>query len=267
MRYRFLILFFIPSLISLGQVPGYMGKRFSIGYSNYFFLSALSPTANATSSGSELGINSTHCINLEYSIKNRTNFCLSVQKSKTGIDPGEIYIENYDGSNYNSYYAKYSLKPYKPMQINSYNIGLGFKFFSTGSLAPIGKYKKVEVLLLLNHLEYDKNAFLFTSYTSTGGSTYLAFGKGDYKFNTVSASYTMGRSRVFFDRIVLDGGIRFGVVPAGFLSVLLDSEDYSSSPLYSNAEGIRKGLRRDTYTRLFAFQAINIHLGLSFLAF
>lgn len=268
MGYRFLILFLVPSLISVGQVPGYMGKRFSIGYSNYFFLAALSPTANSSTSGSELGINTTNCINLEYTIKSRTNFCLSVQKSKTGTDPGNMFVDYYDGYNYYSYNATYSPKPYKPMQINSYNIGLGFKFFNSGSLAPIGKYKKVEILMLLNHLEYNKNAFLIQNSSSTGGAAvYGKFGKGDYNFNTVSVAYTLGRSRVFFDRLVLDGGMRFGFVPAGVLTTLLASEDYEVSSVYTTEAGIRKEFRRDTFTRVFAFQIINIHLGLSFLAF
>lgn len=267
MRNKLILLFFVSSLSSLGQIPGYMGKRFSIGYSNYFFLSALSPTANSSSSGAELGINTTNCINLEYTIRNRTNFCLSFQNSKTGIDPGDMYVESYNGYNYNSYTATYSVKPYKPMQITSYNIALGFKFFNSGSLAPIGKYKKLEILMLLNHLEYNRNGFLLNNYTSSGASTYGILGTGDYNFNTVSVAYTLGRSRVFFDRLVLDGGIRFGFVPAGVFAVMYESDEYAASSLYSTTAGTRRGFRNETYTRLFAFQAINFHVGLSFLAF
>ena len=43
--------------------------------------------------------------------------------------------------------------------------------------SPIGKYKKVEILMLLNHLEYDKDAFLIQYSGSTGGgSVYGKFG-------------------------------------------------------------------------------------------
>ena len=121
--------------------------------------------------------------------------------------------------------------------------------------------------MLLNHLEYEQNSFLINNYTYSNAPTYGRIGKGDYNFNTVSISYTMGRSRVFFDRIVLDGGIRFGFVPAGVLAVMIESDEYSASTIYSTEVGVRKAFRNDTYTRLFTFQAINFHLGLSFLAF
>lgn len=267
MRYRFLILFLVPSLISVGQVPGYMGKRFSVGYSNYFMMAGIGPTANSTSAMGDPGLNTTHCVNFEYTIKNRTNFCLSIQKSKTGMDPGDIYVQEYIGTNSYSYNLKYDVKPYKPMQISSFNIGLGFKFFQSGTLAPIGKYKTLELLMLFNHLEYKKNGFVYyDSYTNQYVSKQI--GRGDYNFNTIAISYTMGRSRVFFDRLVLDYGLRLGFVPAGVLAVVNADGDFfaetSSNSYYTFNE---RDFRNHTNMRLFRYQIVNIHLGLSFLAF
>lgn len=267
MRVFLVIAIVLKSTFSFSQItPGYMGKRFTIGYSNYFMVAGIGPSANASSSSGEIGLNTTHCLNLEYTIKNRTNFCLSIQKLKTGMNPSEMYVEYYDGFNYSSFTATYSVKPYKPMQINSFNIGLGFKFFQSGTLAPIGKYKKVELLMLFNHLEYKRNSFLYYDYNSSQ-SVYGQFGTGDYQFNTVALSYTMGRSRVLFDRLVFDYGIRFGIVPAAVFTTLFYEERDNYSTAYVSSIEIKNQFRNDTYTRLFRYQAINFHLGLSFLTF
>ena len=69
------------------QPPGYMGKRFTVGYSASFFPSLLGPQAN----GYNAGMNLTHSFDLDYTIRNRTNLCFSYQLLRTGAD-----IRNYD---------------------------------------------------------------------------------------------------------------------------------------------------------------------------
>ncbi len=237
-----------------------------MGYSNYFFLSGIGPTAYSSVPNGELGLNTTHCINFEYTIKDRTNVCLSVQKSKTGMDPGDIYYVVYNSSYQDTYTANYKEKPYKPLQIDSYNIGLGFKFFKSGTLAPIGKYKKLEFLILLNNLTYKKDAFYIYDYNSQQ-SAYVTIGRGDYNFNTISIAYTMGRSRVLFDRFVFDGGIRFGFVPGGVNALLNPDGDVFSEGSYSARTFNERDFKNATYTRLFRYQLVNFHLGIGFLAF
>lgn len=267
MKVKYFVLFLFSALLSNAQVSGYMGKRFSIGYSNYFMLSAIGPTANAENADfGTIGVNSTHCLDLEYIVKSRTNFCLSLQTSKTGVDPGEISYYSYDPINYNSYYYtyKYDVKPYKPMQVRSINLGLGFKFFQSGSLSPIGKYKKVELLLMFNHLTYKKNGF---SYYDSGYNRIATFGSGDYQYSTFAITYAIGRSRVLFDKIVLDGGIRFGVMPAGFWAYLNQDGDFFDTSSSSGTFYAETQFKYDVNMRLFRCQLFNFHVGLSFLAF
>jgi hypothetical protein len=269
MKQRITILLLTLSVGAIAQVPGYMGKRFSIGYSNYFMLSAWGPTANAESSEPALGINTTHCLNLEYTIKRRTNFCFSLQTGKTGMDPGILEKIEYDGLNGYSTVANYTYgtNPYQPMQIRSVNIGFGFKFFQQGSLAPIGKYKKIEALWMVNHLTYKTTAF--TSYYGSSAQT-GAIGTGDYVFNNIALTYTMGRSRVLFDKMVLDCGIRLGVLPSPVLNVvfsdILEFGSSSSSSYYSPTY-YEDVFKTQVNYRLFRSQLFNVHIGLSFLAF
>ena len=92
MKLKLIVFFTIVSYGCYSQVAGYLGKRFSIGYSNYFMVAGLGPVANAPSKDELSGLNSTHCLNLEYTIQNRTNFCISFQTLKTGVYPTKTYI-------------------------------------------------------------------------------------------------------------------------------------------------------------------------------
>jgi hypothetical protein len=266
-KYIFFI-FILTSCCLTAQVPGYMGKRFSIGYSNYFMLSLLRPSANAHNAGISLGINTTHCLNLEYAIQRRVNFCFSLQRGKTGMDPGGLNYSQKDIYNGSTYTYFYGGNPYKPMQIRSINIGFGAKVFQKGTLAPIGKYKKVELLWTVNHLTYNNTAF--TAYNGSIAQT-ATIGSGDYVYNNIALAFTMGRSTVLFDKIVLDYGVRFGLFPSSDLrSLAPDILDFrpgnfrSSSSRYIYYEGY---FRTDVNNRLFRSQLFNFHIGLSFLAF
>ena len=275
MKFRFILFFLATTTMLNAQVSGYMGKRFSIGYSNYFLPTGLGPGANAETSEplSTIGLNTTHCLNLEYIIKSRTTFCFSLQTAKTGMDPGEITTYTYSYNPYSSsgqYYTyKYDEKPYKPMQIRAINLGLGFKFFQSGSLSPVGKYKKVELLFMFNHLTYKKNAFTYYDnyYGSSGSYRTATLGTGDYQFNTFAITYTIGRSRVLFDKLVLDCGIRFGVTPAGIWGYVNQNGDFLDTSSSSYVLGIEKNFRYHTNMRMFRCQLFNFHIGLGFLTF
>ncbi len=265
MKGKLLIFFFVLNYTCMSQVSGYMGKRFIIGYSNYFMVASQGLTANASSTDNFSGVNTTHCLNLEYVIKNKTNFCVSVQTLKTGVYTSKTFsgytVDEFGDNQY--YYYSYDPKPFIPMQLQNVNVGLGFKFYKQGMLAPIGKYKKLELLLMFSHLTYDRNAFTYYYNSSTGLNG--VGGTGDYQFNTFAITFTMGRSRVLFDKIVLDYGLRLGITPAGIFAYLNSDGDFSFK---NNGEiTFEQSMKQEVNKRLFRDQLINLHIGLSFLAF
>ena len=275
MKIKLIVLFAIVGCTCFAQAPGYMGRKFVIGYSNYFFPAGIGPTANTQEEGQAFsGVNLTHCLNLEYVIKNRTNFCVSIQTLKTGIAPGVLYSSStYDynyGNNY-SYSYEYSPKPFVPMQLRTFNVGLGFKFFQSGSLSPIGKYKKLELLLLFSKLTYNNHSFLKqSSDPNNNGQSTPILGPGENNYQTFAITYTAGRSRVLFNRLVIDFGLRLGFLPAGIVSAYLQNKQanadrYSSST--TSSFDFDKVMRQETNQRLFRQQLINFHIGLGFLAF
>ncbi len=256
-----LLLLSIIFCTSMAQIPGYMGKRFSVGYSNYFFPAVIGPKLNATSKSDGMGFNTTHCFNLEYTIKARTNFCISYQLQNLGIKTNRYYYQTInDGFSTATVTYEYAPKPYSNMKLKTNSIGLGFKFYSKGTLAPVGKYKKIELLLLFSNLTYPKNSF-YTDYYSQ--PTYTSIGNGNYNFSTFAITYTMGKSRVLFDKIVLDYGLRIGALPAGFIAFLnYDGNFFTDAP-----NSYEKMFRQDSNMRLLRQQVINAHIGISFLAF
>jgi hypothetical protein len=262
---KILFLLLVCSVKTFAQTPGYMGKRFSIGYSNYFFPAIIGPNPSGTTRQDKLSLNTAHSINIEYTIKPKTNFCFSYQWQHLGVMPNRSYpVVTTDSSSgsYNTQYFEYNPAPFKNMQLKTNSIGIGFKFFGGGILAPVGKYKKLELLLLFSNLTYPKNAF-YISYSNYSYAEYTSIGTGSYNFKTFAITYTMGRSRVLFDKLVLDYGLRIGALPAGFFAFINSDEDFFTD----NPIGFERGLKQDTNMRLLRQQLINFHIGIGFLAF
>jgi hypothetical protein len=245
-------------LYSSAQVPGYMGKRFSLEYSNYFSPSLLNPTASVSEQGS-LGLNTTHCVNAEYSIKMRTNFCLGVQFFKTGVHAGSNYTATYYDNGYsNTNNVDYKPSSDLPMQLKTTNISLGFKFFRPGFIAPIGKYQKLEFIFLLDKVSYERSAF----YLHTSPPSRINLGAGEYDFKSAAIALTFGRQRVLFNSIIIDSGFRFGVSTNAVFSFIKDD-------LLDDSYGLpfEDQLKTKVNQRIFAAQLFSFHLGIGFLAF
>jgi hypothetical protein len=252
LKFAAIVLLILAHTINKGnaQVAGYMGKRFTIGYSNYFFPAIMGPGAltGAKYGLASPGFNTTHCINLEYAVKPRTNFTASAQYLQTGIGIRYLYTTRSDEYTYRSNYSN-------PIVLSSVNIGLGFKFFRRGTLAPLGKYSKFELLMLFETVTYDKTQF---TTQVNGNTTDATLGEGIYNYKNFTITYTIGRQRIFFNALVVDYGIRFGVSPLVVPSFLLNDGYH---------EDIETIFRDDSRYRIFRQQLVNLHLGIGFLAF
>ena len=204
------------SFHAVAQVPGYMGRRLTLGYSLNCFPSLLGPATYGSS-----GLNATHGFNLEYIAGKKTNVCASFQLLKTGVyETGGYALENGEAE--------------VLLQLPSKNITAGLKFFSkSAQFSPIGKYNKFELMVMFSDLAYK--------------------GKTLYSYKDFALLFTMGRQRVVFNRLVLDGGLQFGFLPAGYLGGLFNSVE----PGYEYHYAVRE--------RLFRHQLFNLHLGVSFL--
>lgn len=163
----------------------------------------------------------------------------------------EGYKAGVDYPNNINYYTKKNF----PAVLYANKFGLGIKLFRRGYYAPVGKYIKVEFQLITSETRYEK-------FIMTGTNKYKSLGITSYKFNTFSFNYTIGKSRILFDYLVLDYGIRLGVTPNIFV---LTGEilDYSSSGNLS-----MESSNFDYYgkQKIFFQQLLNVHLNIGFLA-
>lgn len=246
------------NLNSYAQVPGYMGKRLSIGYSNYLSPSLLNPSA--TKDRGDLGLNTTHCINLEYTIKKRTDFCFGIQFSKTGMSREIGFThEGYDNNGYKYVYnSSYSPVSKMSMQLSTTNICLGFKFFSQGYIAPVGKYKKLDFILLLNKVSYERGGFR----NDSPPAEYVTLGTGANDFRAFAIALTFGRQRVLFNTLLIDTGFRVGISPNIFISYIKNDVINDQYNLFFEDQ-----LKESVNQRIFAAQLVNFHIGIGFLAF
>ncbi|MDQ3047808.1 MAG: hypothetical protein M3R27_09700 [Bacteroidota bacterium] len=264
--FLFLAIVFVTAFPSGAQVSGYMGKRMVISYSNYFMIGLKGPGPISSGSMAEFSptINNTNCLNLEYAYSMRNMICLSGQYMRTGIA--------YDKGNRDGFLISSNERPYpestryggkfsKPALLTSFNFGLSLKSFARGFIAPMGKYKKIELLMMFEKVKYDHKNFLKED--NSGGYPYTetqyTLGKGEYKYTNVSIAYTMGRQRVVNDRFVIDYGVRIAYAPTVNAISILAGDDF--------VDTIEDYYRRASRMRVFRHQLINFHLGIGFLAF
>jgi hypothetical protein len=265
MKKLLIIILFLQGLNLNAQVAGYMGKRMTIGYSNYFSPSFLGRSANSTVRS--LGLNTVNCLNMEYTIGQRTNLCGSGQYGKTGfVKEGGFHYRYVDPSNPSDPFTDgtihYLPKNGLPMQMRSINISVGFKFFKTGYIAPIGAYTKIELVLFMNRITYDPKAFYANTVRYEENRIMTNVGPGTYDFRSLAIAATFGRQRILFDRLVLDAGIRLAFSPNMVVNVV--SGNFVNDGYTTN---IDDQIKLNSNSRLFTAQVFNFHLGIGFLAF
>jgi hypothetical protein len=266
---QLLLFSFLVSVTSIAQVPGYLGKRFSVGYSNYFFprSTLISPAfalVDEDKVSTEQVFNSTHCLDMDYVLTPWVSICVAGQFSKMGMvkQGSEFYVERIGD-------VQYLPSSKKDMQLNTINLSLALKFFKERYMNPFGKYRKLEAMLMMNKIKVDEDGFFSTTYTQNGMQLTPYAVTGDtYKFNSLILAYTIGRQRILFDKLVLDWGIRFGVnysFIAGSVNPLETMVAERKSAYEEDT--IERKLKEQAVTRTMGAQFVNAHLGLRFLAF
>ena len=246
MKHIFTVVFLSFISLIFAQVPGYMGKRCTIVYSIWAHPSA-KPVTDFFGVGNpydDLSLNCTQALQLDYLVMKRTAICLGFQYSHLGLAFQDPYYNKYT----------YKGKDKFPAVVDTKGFSLGFKIFSSRKIAPIGHYIKGEALVLWNTLSYDpKGAYQTVSGYNSGSyqTTRVPVDEPARKINSSGggAAISLGRQRVFYNRLVVDAGVRFAVVIA--------QEPYISG----------YGSEFRILDRVFYNQFVNFRLGLGFLAF
>ncbi|MFL5764232.1 MAG: hypothetical protein ACJ77K_09840 [Bacteroidia bacterium] len=230
-------------------VPGYMGKRCVIGYTVLAHPSFPDVTESIGTSDPHdyPWLNMTHAATFEYFMPKRTSLCLGFQYSRLWLG----YLSGHIAS---SYRGKGNQK--YPALLNTEAITIGFKSFAKGSIAPLGRYFRMDVLVLFNKFHADPEGITHSEFgidpvTHRYGNYWVPVKEKEMTLTSFGggASIGLGRQRIFFDRLVVDSGIR--------LCIALAQDPANSS--YSNSFNVT--------SRVFYNQFINFRLGIGFLAF
>lgn len=243
------LLFIFYSISLTAQLTGYMGKRFSLGYTNLF--SPKIGRAYGYESGLEMkGFNASHILDLNYIVHYRKAMCFSFSYLESKISNGIVGRDNLRYYNFSD--AEHNAKS------SSLGFSLGIKLFKRSFLAPLGPYVRWDALLLLNTIKYKSYTYRYPHYNyynNTNTTELQSFSGGELKSTAFGLAFGFGRQRVFDDKILVDIGLRGAIV-------ISKNNDFNK--MYSNYDNALNSLAFD---RVFMQQFINLRLGIGFLAF
>lgn len=213
--YFLLILISAKSFSQLG--PGYMGKRFQVGYGFHFSPAIIGSNGSeasligrGNSAGGDLALNSIHDGFMEFAFKNRTSIGFSARYYKSTFD-NSVYTT---GNVYTSSGANVaSGTPTGFYQIKGLNYALYFKFYHRRYVAPWGRYFIMGPTINTYKCFYDPATMFLTtndSYYNGGGLLYMRdFGPQGQQFMRPDLLFGWGRNRIIANRITLDYGVNF----------------------------------------------------------
>lgn len=229
--YFFLTLFFFSKTYS--QSPGYMGKRFLIGYGFHTSPAIFGANANGSSiignsSGNSetgsLAFNVLHEGYAEVVTSSKWTACFSVRYYKTKYDNHESV--NYIANNINSTYNVNGLYDIRGLTYTLY-----FKYYGKRYVAPWGRYVMFGPTINTVKTSYDPAIMNIKELGNyyTPATTLSDFGPKEQTFSGVNLMLGWGRNRIIADRITIDYGCNlqlFAVLAGAFDLVFEDGGNF-----------------------------------------
>lgn len=260
MRYILIVLLIAISTISKAQPPGYLGKRFTVSYDqlvgpNYLNILGINKIEHKNMADY---VNKTSELNANFNYTGSISIDYVFSKSKSaGLSIGKIYQTMYfDDSYFETYDSLYGYTNEKNIvngaKLNGFSVSAFIKFFRGQSIAPLGDYIKLELL----YSNYQIESFI----NNTNAELYkLSKGKLE-PISNLGVAVTFGRSRIFWDRVVVSSG-----VTAGMRFNFITSNFVKTDGSESNKAVIT--LRKDAQFWHGQNLLYNFHLGIGLLIF
>ncbi len=222
-KYLFFTIYLLVAGILSGYAqPGYQGKKLSV-HTNLLLLPAITNATYNKAPGTT-SLNTTKEASVDYVISRRNTMGLTYKNLRTSS------LRDYSSDTQKIPTGK----------IFSNAIGIHYRVFKkkSGNLAPLGKYTQYGLSVMFNRAEDIKNS------------------AADVSFNTYALSLGKGRSKILFDRVILNYGLEFSHMFTGF-----SKQGFTGATYY---------YKDDTQTmaqyRLWRHSLMNIKIGIGFLA-
>lgn len=257
-----LALLISSSAISLAQAPGYLGKKFSVGYNFNFFpyMNFLVwgdhpdfiTWANKNEFSASVALGRKCSFSVSYAICNQEYL----------FEEGEVSV--YDPS-FGGYYYTSTFNPNPSMvPVKADFVDLRLKIFGKNFIAPIGFYYQFKYGFF-NYSLKDLSGKVKGYYYSNGGNIYtdVKQDKPEYTGNRFSfgigSTKSIGGGRMYFDAQVSYTLLYFGGDIEKMNTSNSNNSSYSSNLNYYVKENLNKGFR--------AYNRMEIVLGLGVLIF
>lgn len=197
------------------QVPGYLGRRTTVGggfYANPAFAAALFGYGRSP-------LNTMPEAYIERVVKNRMALGFSFRPYKTTYEnTGEVEVRG----GYSSSFRQVEDHPGGAINIQCRGFAFYAKFFRSRYLAPWGRYMLLGLAMndFVSTYDPDQMRVLVTERTFPPGGLYPVdknmyynnFGPVSQSFKTFDLVYGSGRSRIFWDHVVVDYGYSVNLV-------------------------------------------------------
>lgn len=221
----FIVLFSISPNLFSQSAPGYMGRRFNVGYGFSFSPATFGPNADGIClfpkknghAESGFAFNVFHEGFIEYAFKTRAMICASVKYYKTTFDnssevtANNIPVKAAETGNV-TVMNQYEYYPRGTYSITGLNYALYFKIFHKRFVAPWGGYMLVGLTLNTFHCNYDPTIMKLkmsgNDYASGASVTgYLTdFGPQGQFYVRPDILYGFGKTRIIANRVSIDYG-------------------------------------------------------------
>lgn len=244
MRLGCLIVFILGALSSQAQIPGFLGKRFSVFVDanpspaifaqtpNNKLMADLESESNVTTT-SPFAFNVRPQVTVEYQLFKRHSIGLSYNRLSFGVARGYYKSEPEEGSEYDYYYD--------PDVAKGDAFGLHLKFYYSTTVAPIGYYQTLSVYYNRVNTYDDKK------------SSIRQF-RDDFKYPTITMQ--LGRQSMPVKNLLVRAGFEMGwtFVPSNFLT----GEDGGTADDFSGYK---------VHGGLWGYYFFNLTLGVGYVLF
>ena len=240
------------------QVPGYMGKRWSLHYNAEVFPAFYAPRYSPDFSNlTRVGMNLTHEFTTDYVMSRNTALGVSFRLNRTAVKANTVNnlnpLDPYDNDATYFYF----------LDLKDYWYGFYLKHFHyrrKGSIAPVGQYSRFE--LAFGRCHSDTGKLMSTNVGNVpGGYTALHIQPVPTVFSLI---YTYGVQQVFYKRFYFDAGISFALTPAGLPFMAFWSPSESDGGI-ENRTGNQVRLNQFIHGRMSSLLAMNMSFGVGIL--
>jgi hypothetical protein len=231
--------------LCFAQVPGYMGRKISLNYAFCFSNAFSFPTAKGNTG--LFAFNKIHQLDIDFVVARRTSLGITATYAKTSFPWADHF--SYESTYTGSYYNQIIFRTRDIGVLNVYSGGIYLKRFFKGYIAPLGCYFKPGINL-------DILAAQIGNPVSISGDTLSDLGLrvvNASPYFTWHISAEIGQTHIFWNRLILDYGLRLGINPLGL--------DYINSGRQNSLHFVQS-LSRDRALSMFL---VNARIGVGIL--